>query len=152
MAPLSNFRRLPMTHTFTGTCEVHGDVDRSEVEQFDGSMKCQWEALNTSARGSDANVQALARLRAERFNADLIASSITLRFADRMFYNYRVDGDSAKARALEVCQGYATHFVEHYQVGSNLLLLGNVGTGKTHLTDCVETLVRHRGRRGNAGR
>ncbi|AJO76478.1 ATP-binding protein [Pseudomonas sp. MRSN 12121] len=152
MAPLSNFRRLPMTRTFTGTCEVHGEVDRSEVEQFDGSMqirfckKCQWEALNIAARGSDAYTQAQERLRAERLNADLIASGITPRFADRMFANYRVDGDMAKARALAVCQGYADHFVDHYQAGRNLLLLGNVGTGKTHLaTSIAQQVIRQHG-------
>lgn len=148
MAQLSNFRRQPTMRAFTGECPHHGEISRSEVEQFDGSMlvrackKCHWNALNMAPEGSEVHTEAVARLRAERLNSTLIGSGITPRFADSTFANFRVN-DSAMARSLEICQGYADQFEDHYRVGRNLLLCGNVGTGKTHLaSSIVQQVVR----------
>lgn len=138
MAPRSNFRRQPEMRSFAGECPVHGAVDRSEVEQFDGSMlvrsckQCQFHGLRVAAVGSIEHTQALAHAAAERLNSALVGSGITPRFADCTFGNYR-DTTPAMSEALEKCLGYATDFGQHYQAGRNLLLTGNVGTGKTHL-------------------
>lgn len=138
MAQRSNFRRQPEQRTFAGDCPIHGAVDRSEVEQFDGSMavrpckQCQWSGLRVSPVGSDEHTRALAQVAAERLNSALVGSGITPRFADCAFSTYRAT-TPAMVEALERCQGYADDFGQHYQAGRNLLLTGNVGTGKTHL-------------------
>lgn len=138
MAQRSNFRRQPEQRTFAGECPVHGAVDRSEVEQFDGSLavrpckQCQFHGLRVAPRGSDEHSQALANLQAESVNSALVGSGITPRFAECTFATYRAT-TPAMSEALEKCQGYANDFREHYQAGRNLLLTGNVGTGKTHL-------------------
>jgi DNA replication protein DnaC len=151
MAQRSNFRRQPAIRMFADNCPVHGDIDRSEVEQYDGSMrvrpckKCQWNGLRIAALSSEANEQAVAHVAAERINSALIGSGISPRFAGSMFANYRVD-NSAMGQALAICQGYADKFDEHYSSGRNLLLCGNVGTGKTHLaSSIVQQVVRQLG-------
>lgn len=138
MAQRSNFRRQPEQRAFAGECPVHGAVDRSEVEQFDGSMavrpckQCQFHGLRVAPRGSDEHSQALANLQAESVNSALVGSGITPRFADSTFTTYRAT-NSDMTQALETCRAYADNFGEHFQAGRNLLLTGNVGTGKTHL-------------------
>ena len=142
MAQRSNFRRQPEQRTFAGECPVHGSIDRSEVEQFDGSMavrpckQCQFHGLRVAPQGSAEHSQALANLQAENVNSALVGSGITPRFAGSMFANYRVE-NSAMGQALVICQGYADNFGEHYQAGRNLLLCGNIGTGKTHLASSI---------------
>lgn len=140
MAQRSNFRRQPEMRTFEGGCPQHPEVEtRSEVEQFDGSMQtrpckqCQYHGLRVAEGGSEAHTQALANLAAERLNSALVGSGITPRFAGCTFETYRAKTPEM-ATALEKCRAYADDFAEqHYPAGRNLLLTGNIGTGKTHL-------------------
>ena len=138
-SPISNFSRQPLLRVFSGQCPEHGEVGRTEVEQFDGSMqvrvckKCQWSALHLAPAGSEAYQQAVARVNAERLNSALVGSGITPRFADSTFDNYRVEGNQSAARALTLCKSYVDQFAENYQAGRSLILTGNLGTGKTHL-------------------
>ena len=146
MAQRSNFRRQPEQRTFAGECPVHGSIDRSEVEQFDGSMavrsckQCQFHGLRVSPQGSEEHLQALANLQAESVNSALVGSGITPRFSGSTFATYRATTPSMTL-ALETCQGYADNFGEHFQAGRNLLLCGNVGNGKTHLASSIVQAV-----------
>lgn len=146
MAQHSNFRRQPEQRTFAGECPVHGSIDRSEVEQFDGSMavrsckQCQFHGLRVSPQGSEEHLQALANLQAESVNSALVGSGITPRFSGSTFATYRATTPSMTL-ALETCQGYADNFGEHFQAGRNLLLCGNVGNGKTHLASSIVQAV-----------
>ncbi|MFQ6558195.1 ATP-binding protein [Pseudomonas sp. Lb2C1-1] len=149
MAQRSNFRRQPEMRSFNGSCPHHPEVvTRSEVEQFDGTMQvracksCQYHGLRIAPTGSEEHSQALANLKAESVNIALIGSGITPRFADSSFDNYRAT-IPAMSQALELCRNYADHFGDHYRAGRNLLLTGNVGTGKTHLAcSIVQQLIR----------
>lgn len=139
MAQRSNFRRQPEMRTFEGGCPHHPEVEtRSEVEQFDGSMQirpckqCQFHGLRIAEVGSEEHTQALANLAAERLNSALVGSGITPRFAECAFSTYRATTPEMTA-ALEKCQGYANEFAQHFKAGRNLLMTGNIGTGKTHL-------------------
>ncbi|MDI3399642.1 ATP-binding protein [Pseudomonas sp. V88_4] len=142
MAQRFNFRRQPDQRTFAGECSVHGSIDRSEVEQFEGTMavrpckKCQFHGLRVALRGSDEHSRALDNLKAESVNSALVGSGITPRFADRTFATFRATTD-AMTQALETCQAYADNFGDHYRDGRNLLLCGNVGNGKTHLASSI---------------
>ena len=146
-SPISNFCRQPRLRVFSGQCPEHGEVDRTEVEQFDGSMqvrvckKCQWNALHLSPSGSESHQQAMARVAGERLNSALIGSSITPRFAESTLENYHVEGNQSASRALTVCKAYVEQFAEHYHAGRSLILTGNVGTGKTHLASAVVRAV-----------
>lgn len=146
MAQRSNFRRQPEQRTFAGECPVHGAVDRSEVEQFDGSLavrpckQCQFHGLRVAPRGSDEHSQALANLQTESVNSALVGSGITPRFAESTLATYR-GTTPAMTQALETCRAYAVNFGEHFQAGRNLLLCGNVGNGKTHLASGIVQYV-----------
>ena len=148
MTQRSNFRRQPEQRTFAGECPIHGAVDRSEIEQFDGSMavrpckQCQFHGLRVAPRSSEEHLLALANLQAESVNSALVGSGITPRFADSTLATYRT-ATPAMTLALETCQGYADNFGEHFQAGRNLLLCGNVGNGKTHLASgIVQQVIR----------
>ncbi len=139
MAQRSNFRRQPEMRMSEGSCPQHPEVKTQiEDEQFDGSMAarpckhCQFHGLRIAPTGSEAHTQALANLAAERVNSALIGSGISPRFADCTFDTYRAKTPEMVA-ALDKCRAYAHDFAVHYPVGRNLLMTGNVGTGKTHL-------------------
>lgn len=141
------FHRTPTKRIFAGVCQVHGDVDMSEVEQLDGSMlsrgckRCAWDALHMAPHDSKAAIQARAQRQAERAMNALIAAGITPRFAECTFDSYVAD-QAEQRKALADCRGYAERFGENYRVGRSLILTGNIGTGKTHLaTAIVRTVV-----------
>jgi DNA replication protein DnaC len=64
--------------------------------------------------------------------ARIARASIPPRFDDATLASY-IATNPGQQRALEVAKGYADDFAEAWQSGKGLLLLGNVGTGKTHL-------------------
>lgn len=140
------FHRIPAKRVFAGQCCTHGEVDMSEVEQLDGSMlargckRCQWEALHTAPRDSEAHAVARDQAQAERKTTALIAAGITPRFADATFDGYIAE-TSEQRQALAKCRDYAEQFPAHFRAGRSLLLTGNVGCGKTHLASAIVRTV-----------
>jgi len=63
-------------------------------------------------------------------------SCIPPRFADRSFENYSAT-TLDQQQAVSICREYAESFPYHAQRGRSLMLLGNVGTGKTHLATAI---------------
>lgn len=54
---------------------------------------------------------------------------------DNLSYEYYNDSDVEKMRHIvDECKDFASNFNDEYE---NLLLLGNVGVGKTYLTNCI---------------
>lgn len=54
---------------------------------------------------------------------------------DNLSYEYYNDADVEKMRQIvDECKGFARGFDEEYE---NLLMIGNVGVGKTYLTNCI---------------
>ncbi|KAB5626262.1 DNA replication protein DnaC [Pseudomonas putida] len=132
----------------------HGQYEAKHVEQFDGGWKltecprCRWEALNLQCK-TDVRAAAQADKDADELNRDLLATSITPRFRGCTFDNFITDADAAKARALSICRRYAEEFAEHYSAGRALMLLGEVGNGKTHLACAIlQYVVRELGATG----
>ncbi len=133
------------------SCEDHGDFVEVLVEHFDagfqsmGCPRCYWEALNTADPQSERHLNAL-RARSElRLNDDLFGSGIGPRFVSASFENYTIANGDAQAKALSKCQAYAEQFAEHRRDARCLLLLGQVGTGKTHLACSIaQAVIRNR--------
>lgn len=147
--PISKFSRVPDVRFFEAQCPVHGTFDGAEVEQFDGAYlvracrRCQWEAMNTADKRSEAHTDALARRKATALNELLIGSGITPRFAECTLDNFITGAVLEKVRALSTCQSYVEQFEENYRAGRSLILSGNVGTGKTHLASgMVQHVIR----------
>ncbi|TBN49165.1 ATP-binding protein [Pseudomonas sp. BGI-2] len=147
MARTSNFCRQPRVRFFDLECPLHGLVNSSETEQFDGSVlprgckHCHWEALHTATRSTEAYALAKGRKKAEDLNKLLIGSGITPRFSGCTFDTYRTaEGGPAMAKALGACKDYVAQFTDNYAAGRSLVLSGNVGNGKTHLA-CAMVLA-----------
>ncbi|WP_236233231.1 ATP-binding protein [Pseudomonas tohonis] len=134
------------------SCHEHGQFESWLEEQFDGSWKansckqCQWQALNWTHVDPAVRNAALAARRAEFENQLLIGSGITPRFRGCSFDNFIIGTDDAKRAALESCRRYAEGFDSVLREGRSQLLLGNLGTGKTHLASAiVQTVIRSHG-------
>ena len=121
----------------------HNAFTQSQVEQFDGTWKlsacpaCRWQALYNTPKESEEHLQAVTQVAAERLNSDLIATGITPRFRKCSLDNYVTGDDKAKQRALSICRKYAEGFEAHLTAGRALMLMGEIGTGKTHLACAI---------------
>lgn len=133
----------------------HNQFMQGLVEQFDGSWKlstcptCRWQALHNTAKESETHLSAVAEDMAEDLNAALLATGITPRFRQCSFDTYVTEGNQAKQRVLNICRKYAEAFDQHAAEGRALMLMGEIGCGKTHLACAIlQHLVRHEGRTG----
>lgn len=138
-------------NTAISRCEEHGTFESSLVESFIGDAqwhgcpRCHFDARHSA----DESVATAARdvQFARQLNADLLASSIPPRFRTATLENYRTDSKpEPQTVALRQCREYAEAFDQHWQVGLSMMLLGEVGTGKTHLGCAVsQHVIRHHG-------
>lgn len=123
-------------------CPEHGGYPHHEVEQFQGGPKvktcsrCRWQALNVAGVPEDRRAAAQQEAQEILVNELLIGSGITERFRAATFDTFMAR-DQQQASALLTCQEYAATFPAKYQAGQCLLMLGNVGTGKTHLASSI---------------
>lgn len=153
----SKFSSEPrVTGSYTADCPVpgHDQYKVTRVEQFDGDWKqtgcprCQWESLNLQCETSVRDA-AYAAKEADELNRDLFATGITPRFRGCTFDNFITNAESAKVRAQSICRRYAEEFEEHYRAGRALMLLGEVGNGKTHLACAIlQHVVREHAAKG----
>ncbi|UDL03997.1 ATP-binding protein [Marinobacter sp. CA1] len=121
-----------------GECSRHGnfiDIHYSGKgrvsEGWKGCPECADEAIQARMREEERQRQLeMMRERAVRFVAK---SGIPKRFADKGFDEYRpVSGKSASV--LRKIQEYGDLLASGKHEGRSLILLGNVGNGKTHLS------------------
>jgi DNA replication protein DnaC len=61
-----------------------------------------------------------------------LVAGIVKRFENATFETFVAENERQR-RVLEVVQGYAVHFREHFKEGRCMVMLGRPGTGKTHL-------------------
>ena len=77
----------------------------------------------------------MEELERKRFNFRMTqrsAARIPQRFAEKTFSDFVVSNPAQKI-ALDACLDYVDNFSKHRREGRCMLLLGKVGTGKTHL-------------------
>lgn len=130
-------RRIGVIAKQPAKCEQHGDfisVTTSRSEQPSGCPVC---AETVQAERDRVAAQELAaKMARDRVERRLGAALIPPRFAGKTFASYCAESAKQKA-ALALCVDYAERFAEHYDAGRCLLLLGHVGTGKTHLAAAI---------------
>ena len=69
------------------------------------------------------------------------AAKIPKRFTDKSFASFLVSSPAQRV-ALDACMEYVDNFSKHKREGRCMLLLGKVGTGKTHLaTSAASALI-----------
>lgn len=149
-ARISNFARAPeqILGTEKGAqCPEHGSFTAIKVESFEGGHfekgcpSCLWAGLRLAPSDSEQHRQAVQVQQERKLNTLLIGSGITPRFRDATLDNYLTGGNARMTAVLERCREFAENFPEHYQAGHSLLLVGNVGTGKTHLGSAIAQRV-----------
>lgn len=149
MAKTSDFLFSPSPRTRdTGqpmkrcVADWHAPYAPTEVEQFDGTWRltgcptCLWEAVHNSPQDSQEHRDGMAEFQAAALNRRLIGTGITPRFRGCSFDTFAAT-TQAQEGALAACREYAEGFEESVRTGRGLLLLGNVGTGKTHLACAI---------------
>ncbi|WP_054902592.1 ATP-binding protein [Pseudomonas sp. NBRC 111131] len=127
----------PQTLEFKpGQCRVHGDFTDELIESFSGEhfwqgcKRCQFDALHSADEAVRRAAQATRHERA--LNVALMASDIPPRFRESTLDTYRTETEG-QAVALTECSDYVREFEPNWDVGRSMMLLGDVGTGKTHL-------------------
>lgn len=131
------------------TCPNHGPYTARGVKingkRMGGSCPACSEAREAQRKAEDE-----ARRRAERRRkvAKLFGESgIPPRFRGRTFDNFRVEpGKQGQASAVKLCKAYANRFDDMMAAGACVIMVGNPGTGKTHLAAAIAQVVIPTGR------
>jgi DNA replication protein DnaC len=159
---ISNFTRQPERQQGgegAASCPSCGSYTETQVEQFDGGFLplgcpgCHFRALRCEPADSERFQAAKAASHQRALNQLLIGSGITPRFRDSTLDSFVTASDNpelanALTKALSKCRAYAEQFPEHYRAGRAALLVGNIGTGKTHLAcSIVQHVIREHGAR-----
>lgn len=137
-------------------CAEHGQYLNCRVEQFGadpiwyGCPRCDFD----NRHSADITVRAGGVLvHTERLlNARLLDTCIPVRFQQATLENWVAGNDEAKARVWNVATGFVEGFAENYDAGRCMMLLGQLGTGKTHLaTAMLQQVIRYFGAQGVRG-
>ena len=75
----------------------------------------------------------------KRLNKLIDDSMLKKRFREKTFENYQLEDDANQKKAFHICKKFADELIgdEKIEQGKNLVLIGSVGTGKSHLASAV---------------
>jgi DNA replication protein DnaC len=143
--------------TRAGECEHHGQFPNSLIEQFGadpvwhGCPRCNFDARHSA---DDAiRVSAVKDHQRRLLNERLLDAGIPLRFQGSTLDNWVAGEEQAKLKAWHTATGYVESFSENFPLGRSVMLLGQVGTGKTHLAcGMLQQLIRNFCAQGLIGR
>lgn len=141
--------------TRAGECPEHGNLPNHLVQQFAadpvwlGCPRCQFDGRHS--QDLDQRTKAAGIHRARLLNERLLDAGIPDRFMGCALHNWSAD-TPAKVQALAACGGFVEAFEENFAVGRSVMLLGTVGTGKTHLgTAMLQAVIREHALDGLVG-
>lgn len=124
-------------------CDAHGPYTQRVLVLFTGTAirsRCpeceeQRKALEAATKRREE-----AQARARHVAALVDAAGVPLRFRERTFDGFKVEG-AGQAFALRVCRQYAENFAEASKRGASIVMTGGPGTGKTHLASAIANAV-----------
>lgn len=125
-----------------GSCAVHGPYNstgqRLQIGKVSRDVWSTCLGCLDVARSRDLLIEQEANAVAARRRAETLLgqAAIPARFMGKTFDNYKATTPEQE-RALRLCQRYVGHFDTVLAKGSTLILLGQPGTGKTHLACAV---------------
>jgi len=122
-------------------CPKHGDYTSTGIrfkvgrgrEVWSQCPGCAQERAQAEAEAAELEKQERERARLEEM---LGRAAIPVRFIGRSFDNYRADTPGQRA-ALTAAREFVENFERHARTGESLLMLGNAGTGKSHLASAI---------------
>ena len=79
----------------------------------------------------------------EKVNRLIKGSQLSPRFLTATFENYFAEGIPERVAIKRQCQEYADNFEEHLTTGTWLTFMGDVGTGKGHLSAAIANQIMH---------
>lgn len=123
------------------SCEKHGEyVSYCYYDDvYTKCDKCHKEKLEKSQNQQDAFERQQKKM---RWLAKIGDAGIPERFKTRTLETYIVDANNNKQqRIYDFCKDYAENFDSVRKTGRSFLMLGTVGTGKTHLSIGVALAV-----------
>lgn len=138
-------RRFGIIEKDKQRCANHGDYESICRETEEGP---RWTGCPECARLRKAQEQTIkdaqeARERRARKTEKMIGRlGVPPRFNDCTFDNYVVSSENRRqGHNLTACREYVETFPERCQRGENLILMGNKGTGKTHLAAAMAAYI-----------
>lgn len=128
---------MKVTHKEVASCEKHGQFAAYFTPKIPEGSKCpkcadEIREIQDKQYAEEQRKKAVADRMARRLGSAMIPP----RFQGKTFDAFKAD-DEKQAKVLRVCREYAENFDKHFNEGRSLLLLGNVGTGKTHLAAAI---------------
>lgn len=126
-------------------CDKHGPFE-SRLMGMGNSRPAAWMPCEKCMDEKKAAEQAIEQQNMrEQYAKDSLErklgrASIPPRFAVKTFNDYQVK-TKEQQRALRMCKDYADNFEQYRKAGTSILLLGDVGTGKTHLAASIANQV-----------
>ncbi len=127
------------------TCDTHGDFI-SKCYLLAIWTKCPTCSKLKHEQQERDNAIAEIRAKTARLNAKINNAGIPQRFVNKMLSNYVIDTNNEKQRAIfAFCTDYALDFEKVKTTGKSFMLLGSVGTGKTHLSIGIALEIIKRG-------
>jgi DNA replication protein DnaC len=115
-------------------CETHGDyVSYCYYDDvYSGCEQCRKEKIEQSRKQQEELERQQKNM---RWLARIGDAGIPERFKTRTLETYVVDANNTKQqRIYDFCKDYAASFDGVRKTGRSFLMLGTVGTGKTHLS------------------
>lgn len=133
-AMLNGVELLDTPNERKANCENHGEyIQKSWINGY-------WEGCHKCAEERDARIKAddermALEAKKQRWQQKIESSCIPSRFENRTLSTYLVNPENLKQKRIyEFCLDYAENFAEVEKTGRSFLMIGSVGTGKTHLS------------------
>lgn len=138
-------------------CEAHGQFTDCLVEQFGanpswyGCSRCQFDKRH--AQEYETRTAGVTIHRDRLMNERLLEAGIPPRFQNCSLDTWVAGSNDEKLRAWHTATGFVDAFSDNFRIGRSMMLLGKVGTGKTHLaTGILQQVIRNFGSQGLIGR
>lgn len=138
--------RFGITKREARTCEAHGTYSSaffSKSGNWTGCPECEREERSRKEMAEQARQRDELAMR--RIESMIGCAAIPPRFKRKTFSEFKAE-TPRQAAVLKVCMDYAENFPDRLKDGQCLVMLGNPGTGKTHLAAAIasEVVTRHR--------